>query len=94
MGKNIFATITYVAEKIVEAITGHNSKVDAHPSLVKQLNVLFTGKLDKMKLFRDINLDTFYNEGVNRVFNVVGHLPKGIQQGANDLIVTCYPLEE
>lgn len=94
MGKNIFATIKYVVEKIEEVIIGHNSNINAHPSLVEQLNDLSTGKLDKMKLFRNINLDTFYNEGVNRVFNVVGHLPKSIQQGANDLIVTCYPLEE
>lgn len=38
--KNIFATIEYVAEKILEAITGHKNDEQAHPNLSEQINVL------------------------------------------------------
>lgn len=38
--KNIFATIEYVAEKILEAITGHKNDKQAHPNLSEQINVL------------------------------------------------------
>lgn len=41
--KNIFATIEYVAEKILEAITGHKNDKQAHPNLSEQINVLSTG---------------------------------------------------
>lgn len=40
--KNIFATIEYVAEKILEAITGHKNDEQAHPNLSEQINVLST----------------------------------------------------
>lgn len=40
MSKNIFATITHVAEKITEAITGHKNDEQAHPNLSEQINVL------------------------------------------------------
>lgn len=40
--KNIFATIEYVAEKILEAITGHKNDKQAHPNLSEQINVLST----------------------------------------------------
>lgn len=45
MSKNIFATITHVAEKITEAITGHKNDEQAHPNLSEQINVL-SGKID------------------------------------------------
>lgn len=40
MSKNIFATITHVAEKITEAITDHKNDEQAHPTLTQQINVL------------------------------------------------------
>lgn len=40
--KNIFTTIEYVAEKILEAITGHKNDEQAHPTLTQQINVLYT----------------------------------------------------
>lgn len=43
--KNIFATIEYVAEKILEAITGHKNDEQAHPNLSEQINDL-SGKVD------------------------------------------------
>lgn len=42
--KNIFATIEYVAEKILEAITGHKNDEQAHPNLSEQINVLSTDR--------------------------------------------------
>ena len=42
--KNLFATIEYVAEKILEAITGHKNDEQAHPNLSEQINVLSTDR--------------------------------------------------
>lgn len=53
MGKNIFATITHVAEKITEAITGHKNDEQAHPTLTQQINVLSTGKSDKLEVIKN-----------------------------------------
>lgn len=43
--KNIFTPIEYVAEKIKEAITGHQNDEQAHPNLSEQINVL-KGKVE------------------------------------------------
>lgn len=90
MGKNIFATITYVAEKIVEAITGHNSKVDAHPSLVEQINVLsgevINEKLPQPKQSMDIRLylaslkkNEAYYVAVKQEYPLLTNIPVDIQ---------------
>ena len=60
----------------------------------EQINVLSTGKLDKMTFQRNTNIDNFYIEGSHRIFNATGVLPEGIKQGENDLILTCYPLSD
>ena len=61
--KNIFATIEYVAEKILEAITGHKNDEQAHPNLSEQINVLSNTKseyIGKAFISEEILLDATY----------------------------------
>lgn len=62
--KNIFATIEYVAEKILEAITGHKNDEQAHPNLSEQINVLSKDRGYLNSFMSGADLNTFTQNGI------------------------------
>ena len=90
MSKNIFATITHVAEKITEAITGHKNDEQAHPQISEQINVLSANKLDTMieKPNQSLNQDLAF--GTYHFQNATDGFPEGYTQD-NDFVVCVYP---
>lgn len=88
--KNIFATIEYVAEKILEAITGHKNDEQAHPNLSEQINVLSTthGYINSKEM-KDFNV-CVKNGKYTVYFNGDGveqHAPPNIVTGDNTFAV-------
>lgn len=86
--KNIFTTIEYIAEKIKEAITGHQNDEQAHPQLSEQINVLFE------HFYWDLSEITMNNNStLNDIFNAMkdkSQLACGIVNGGTDIYPRAY----